>query len=217
LTSDAYTAAFNEVKELGFITSPSRSVDETEIGRFWGGAIQNYWNEIAQTAAAEHNLTTAQSARLFALLDLTIADSVIAFYDAKYAYRFWRPVTAIRAADTDENPETVADPNWSPLSGTTPPDPSYPGAHAVISAAGAAVLNAFFGSDLFDLTVTSEVLPGVDRTFTSFSAAADEATLSRIFAGVHFRSDLTIGQELGRNIADFVDTNFLLPRTADRP
>ena len=212
LASDTYTAAFNEVKALGFINNTSRSGDQTEIGQFWGGAIQNYWNEIAQTAAAAHHLTTAQSARLFALLDLTIADSVIAFYDAKYTYRFWRPVTAIRAADSDENPQTVADTNWLPLQVNTPADPSYPGAHAVISAAGAAVLDSFFGSDQFSFTVTSEVLPGVDRIFTSFTAAAEEAALSRIFAGVHFRSDLTIGQDLGRNVADFVDENFLLPR-----
>jgi len=212
LTSDTYTAAFDEVKELGFINSTSRSADQTEIGRFWGGAIQNYWNEIAQTAALAHDLTIAHSARLFALLNLTIADSVIAFYDAKYTYEFWRPVTAIRAADTDGNPGTVADPNWLPLTVTTPPDPSYPGAHAVISAAGAVVLDSFFDSDQFSLTVTSEVLPGVDRSFTSFTVAAEEATLSRIFAGVHFRSDLTVGQELGRNIGDFVDENFLLPR-----
>jgi hypothetical protein len=106
----------------------------------------------------------------------------------------------------------VADPNWTPLTGTTPPDPSYPGAHAVVSAAGAEVLDAFFGSDDFSLTVTSEVLSGVERSFTSFAAAADEATVSRIFAGVHFRSDLTAGQELGRDIADFVVEHFLIPR-----
>ena len=214
LTSDTYTVAFNEVKALGFINSPSRSGDQTEIGRFWGGAIQNYWNEIAQTAAAAQQLTTAQSARLFALLDLTLADAVIAFYDAKYTYRFWRPVTAIQAADTDENPQTVADPHWLPLPVNTPADPSYPGAHAVMSAAGAAVLDAFFGSDQCSFTVTSEVLPGVERIFTSFTAAAEEATVSRIFAGVHFRSDLTMGQELGRTIADFVEEHFLLPRHA---
>jgi len=212
LTSDTYTAAFNEVKALGFFTSTSRSVDQTEIGRFWAGAIQNYWNEIAQTAASAHHLTTSQNARLFALLDLTIADSLIDCYDHKYTYRIRRPVTAIRAADTDENSQTVADPNWLPLPVTTPADPSYPGAHAVVSAAGAAVLDSFFGSDQFSLTVTSETLPGVDRTFTSFTTAAEEATLSRIFAGVHFRSDLTVGQELGQNLADFVDENFLRPR-----
>src|SRR5439155_18877417 len=98
-----------------------------------------------------------------------------------------------------------------PLTVTTPADPSYPGAHAVISAAAAVVLDSFFDSDQFSLTVTSEVLPG-NRSFTSFTVAAGEATLSRIFAGVHFRSDLTVGQELGRNIADFVDESVLLRR-----
>src|SRR5262245_54974629 len=120
-----------------------------------------------------HSLTTAQSARLFALLNLTIAEGVIGFYDAKYTYQFWRPVTAIRAADTDDNPETMADPTWTPLTGTTPPDPSYPGAHAVVSAAGAAVLTFFFDRDDSSFAVSSEVLPEVERSFTSFTAAAD--------------------------------------------
>jgi PAP2 superfamily len=158
------------------------------------------------------SLTTAQSARLFALLNLTIADGVIGFYDAKYTYQFWRPVTAIRAADTDDNPETMADPTWTPLTGTTPPDPSYPGAHAVVSAAGAAVLTFFFDRDDSSFAVSSEVLPGVERSFTSFTEAADEATFSRIVAGVHFRFDLTAGQALGRDIAEYVVTHILVPR-----
>src|SRR5262249_59428480 len=128
-----------------------------------------------------------------ALLDLTFADAVIAFYDAKYTYTFWRPVTAIRAADTDGNRHTEADPSWLPEVTNTPPDPSYPGAHAVISAAGATVLSAFFGQDRFDFGVTSEVMPGVERSFTRFSAAAEEASSSRVFAGVHFPFDLTAG------------------------
>ena len=148
---------------------------------------------------------------MFALLNLSFADDVIAFYDTKYTYNFWRPVTAIRTGDANNNPETVADPNWLPEVGKTAPDPSYPGAHAVISAAGAEVLISFFERDRFDLNVTSEVLPGVERSFTSFSAAAEEATLSRIFGGQHFRFDLTTGQRLGRDVADFVLDNFLTP------
>jgi hypothetical protein len=148
---------------------------------------------------------------LFALLNLTFADGVIAFYDAKYTYDFWRPITAIRAADTDGNPDTAADPNWSPEVGNTTPDPSYPGAHAVIATAGAVVLGSFFGTDQFSFNVTSEVLAGVQRSFTAFSAAAEEATLSRIFAGVHFRTDLTAGQQLGSDVANFVVSNFLAP------
>ncbi|HEV2964287.1 MAG TPA: vanadium-dependent haloperoxidase [Candidatus Angelobacter sp.] len=215
LASDTYSDAFNEVKSLGIGNSTTRTADQTVIGRFWGGAIQNYWNEIAQTASEAHHLTTAQNARLFALLNLTAADSVIAFYDAKYTFRFWRPVTAIRAADTDGNPETAADPNWLPLPVNTAGDPSYPGAHSAISFASAFVLRSFFKSDHFTFNVTSEVLPGVERSFTRFSAAATEAGLSRIFAGQHFRFDHVAGLHLGESVADFVTDHFLGRRESD--
>src|ERR1700719_2592957 len=209
LTSDTYTDAFNEVQSLGIVHSTTATADQALTGRFWNGAIQNYWNEIAQTATLGHQLTTAKSARLFALLNLSFADGVIAFYDSKYTYNFWRPVTAIQEAALDGNPQTIPDPAWLPEVGNTTPDPSYPGAHAVISAAANLVLKSFFRSKHFDFTVTSEVLPGVERSFDSFSDANKEATLSRIFAGVHFRSDLTAGQRLGREVADFVVDNFL--------
>ena len=212
LTSDAYSDAFNEVKSLGIANGTASTPDQALTGRFWNGAIQNYWNEITQTAAVAHNLTTAQSARLFALLNLAMADSVIAFYDAKYTYNLWRPVTAIRAGDSDGNPETAADPNWLPEVGNTAPDPSYPGAHAVISAAAADVLVSFFGRNRFNFSVTSEVMPGVQRSFSNFPSAAEEATLSRIFAGAHFRFDLTRGQRLGRKVAGLVVDNFLTSR-----
>src|SRR6202163_4663689 len=146
LTSAEYTAVFNEVKSLGIANSTVATADQTLIGRFWNGAIQNYWNEIAQTAAQAHHLTTAQNARVFALLNLTLADEVIAFYDTKYTYTLWRPVTAIRAAATDGNPDTAADPTWLPQAGKTAADPSYPGAHASISAGGAFVLRSVFGN-----------------------------------------------------------------------
>ncbi len=209
LTSDEYTDAFNEIESLGVENSATATANEALTGRFWNGTIQNYWNEITQTASQTHNLRTADSARLFALLNLSLADGVIAFYDAKYTFNFWRPVTAIRAAGTDGNPETLANPGWLPEVGKTAPDPSYPGAHAVISAAAAEVLRSFFGRDHFDFDVTSEVLPGVVRSFPSFSAAAEEATLSRIFAGQHFRFDLTTGSRLGREVADSVIDNLL--------
>jgi len=193
LTSDRYADDLNEVQSLGVAGSTAATLDEALAGRFWNGAIQNYWNEIAQTASLDRHLTTAQNARLFALLNLSFADSVIAFYDAKYTYNRWRPVTAIRAAGTDDNPETTPDPNWLPEVGNTAPDPAYPGAHAVISAAGAEVLEEVLQRDRLDFNVTSEVLPGVERSFASFSAAAEEATLSRIFAGAHFRNDIVTG------------------------
>jgi PAP2 superfamily len=211
LTSDRYSEALDEIKSLGTTNSTTATADEALTGRFWNGAIQNYWNEITQTAVLDHDLSIAQSARLFALLNLALADGVIAFYDAKYTYNLWRPVTAIRAADSDNNPDTMTDPNWLPEVGKTAPDPSYPGAHAVLSAAGAAVLISFFERDHFNFNVSSEVLPGVERSFTSLSAAAEEATLSRVFAGQHFRFDLTAGKRLGREVADFVTDNFLTP------
>ena len=202
LTSPTYTDAFNEVRSLGIRRSIAASADQQLTGWFWNGPIQNYWNEIAQQAAVAKQLTIPQTARLFALLNFSIADSVIAFYDAKYIYRFWRPITAIRAS---------ADAGWLPETKTTAADPSYPGAHAAISSAGAAILKTFFGSDDFDLHVTSEVFAGVQRNFHSFSDAAEEATLSRIFSGQHFRFDLTAGQQLGAGVAEFTAGNALLP------
>ena len=212
LTSDRYADDVNEVQSLGVSGGTIATPDEALTGRFWNGAIQNYWNEIAQTASLDRHLTIAQEARLFALLNLSVADGVIVFYDAKYTYNRWRPVTAIRAGGTDANPETTPDANWLPEVGNTTPDPAYPGAHAVISAAAATILTAVLQRDHLDFAVTSEVLPGVERSFASFSAAADEATESRIFAGVHFRSDLTSGHRLGRDVADFVLDHFLTRR-----
>jgi membrane-associated phospholipid phosphatase len=210
LTSQTYTDAFNEVMSLGIAHSTAATPDQKLVGIFWNGAIQNYWNEIAQTASIANNLTTASSARLFALLNIAIADTVIAFYDAKYTYAFWRPVTAIRAADTDSNPATAPNPNWLPETGTTAGDPSYPGAHGAVSAAAAAVLASFFGSDQFNFNVASEVFVGVQHSFTSFSAASEEAFLSRIYAGQHFRFDQVAGAEIGGNVAALT-TNLLRP------
>jgi membrane-associated phospholipid phosphatase len=211
LTSTDYTQAFIEVKSLGIANSTSVTADQAFTGKFWNGAIQNYWNEIAQTAAQSRQLTTAQSARLFALLNFTIADGVIAFYDAKYTYNRWRPITAIRSADADNNPSTISDATWLPEVGKTAADPSYPGAHAVISAGGASVLRMFLGVNQFHFPVTSEVVPGVVRTFDSIGAAEQEASLSRVYAGVHFRTDEAAGDRLGRAIADFVVDNYLNP------
>jgi hypothetical protein len=202
LASPKYAAAINEVQALGAATGSTRTADQTQIGLFWNPPIWATWNRIAETAAVARHDTLFGNARTFAALNLTFADSVIAFYDAKYAYRFWRPVTAIHAADIDGNPATIADPGWSPLSPTAA-DPAYPGAHGTISAAGAAVLASFYGNDT-PFTVASTALPGVARTFTSFSEAADEATVSRIYNGNHTRIDQVAGENLGRDVAGFV-------------
>jgi PAP2 superfamily len=210
LTSDAYASALNEVQSLGSATSTTRTADQTEIGKFWNPPIQNFWNQIAQTVALAHHSDLPTTARLFAALNLSAADSAIAFYDAKYVYRLWRPVTAIRLADTDGNPNTVGDPNWLPLAGNTAADPSYPGAHSTISAAAADVLSSFFHHGQ-NFSVTSTALPGVTRSFTSFAAAAEEAGLSRIFSGQHTRLDHVAGVALGHDVARFVLHNALLP------
>ena len=212
LASRKYAAAFNEVKALGVADGSTRTPDQTQIGVFWNPPIWATWNRIAESAALGHDGTISQDARTFAALNLTFADSVIAFYDAKYTYRLWRPVTAIRSADSDGNPDTAADPNWTPLSATAP-DPSYPGAHGAISAAGATVLSSIYGDD-FTFTVTSPALPGVERSFDSFGDAADEATVSRIHNGNHTRIDQAAGADLGHDVADFVLHNDLLPRAA---
>jgi hypothetical protein len=211
LTSDEYTKVFDEVKSLGEINSTTRTQEQTLIGNFWNGNIQDFWNEIAQTAALEHHLNLVQSARLFALLNISLADTAIAFFEAKYNYQFWRPVTAIQAAGTDGNPSTAPDPDWIPLTTKTAPDPAYPGAHSAISAAGAEVLRVYF-RDRFTFDVTSESLQGVTRHFTRFSAAAQEAGLSRIYAGQHFRTDHIAGKRLGRQVAESVVDTVLLPR-----
>jgi membrane-associated phospholipid phosphatase len=211
LTSEEYTRAFDEVKSFGLITSTTRTPEQTLIGRFWNGNIQDFWNEIAQTAALRHHLGLARSARLFALLNISLADTTIAFFEAKYTYQFWRPVTAVELAGDDGNPNTEPDPNWLPLSVKTAPDPSYPGAHSAISFAGAEVLKSDLG-DRFTFDVTSESLKGVTRHFTSFSAAAQEAGLSRIYAGQHFRTDHVSGKGLGANVAESIVDTILLPR-----
>jgi hypothetical protein len=209
VTSPRYTDDFNEVKSLGQSTSTSRSAEQTQIGRFWGaGPVQNVWNQIAEMAAGALHTSPAQNARLFAVLDTTLADGVIALYDAKYAYHRWRPVTAIQAGENDGNPATAGDPAWTPLANTAL-DPSYPGAHAEISQSAAAALQSFFGTDRVDFSLSNPALPGVVRSFQSFSQAAQEASASRIYAGQHFRYDEDAGQTLGDQVGDFVAERLL--------
>ena len=202
VTSPTYANALNEVKSLGQNSSTTRSADQTVAAKFWAPPIWNTWNEIADRAVTAHHTNLETSARLFAVLNLTFADSVIAFYDAKYHYLVWRPVTAIRLGDTIGNPAISGDPAWTPLA-VTAPDPSYPGAHSTVSAAGANVLSAFFGED-GQIDVTSDALPGTVRSFASYHAIATEAGLSRIYAGQHTPLDDESGQLLGTQVAQFV-------------
>ncbi len=202
VTSAAYATALNEVKSLGQNSSTTRTADGTVTAKFWAGPIWNTWNEIADKAAVDHHSNLETTSRLLALLNLSFADGVIAFYDAKYHYAVWRPITAIRLGDTIGNAAITGDPSWTPLA-TTPADPSFPGAHSTISAAGATILSAFYG-DGGQIEVTSDVLPGAVRQFDGYQAITTEAGLSRIFAGVHTRLDHEAGLTLGRDVAQLV-------------
>jgi membrane-associated phospholipid phosphatase len=203
ITSAAYARALNQVESLGQDTSTTRTADETTLAKFWGAApIWNVWNEVTQKLAVSRHATLERTVTVFANLDLALADATIGLYDAKYHYLVWRPVTAIQLGRTIGNPGITGNPAWNPLA-VTAPDPSYPGAHATLSEAAATVLSAFYGDDLH-LTVASDGDPGVTRSFGSLQAAANEATLSRIFAGQHTMIDLVAGQQLGRQVAGFV-------------
>jgi membrane-associated phospholipid phosphatase len=214
LDSAAYAAAFNEVKDLGSASSTTRTDEQTQIARFWNDAIgtayaMGYWNRIAAQAASDQGLSLVQDARVLALLNIATADALISCWDAKYTYSLWRPVTAIRAADTDGNPDTAPDPSWTPLL-VTPNFPSYTSAHSTVSGAAAGVLTSLFG-DHYDFTVSAVSVP-YTRSFDSFEAAATEAGLSRIYGGIHYRFDSINGLAVGGEVGDYVVTNFLLPR-----
>jgi membrane-associated phospholipid phosphatase len=202
VTSAAYAAALNEVKSKGRDNSRTRTKDQTAEAIFWASApIWNTWNQVAQGQVRGASLERATA--LFASLDFALADAAITMYNAKYHYAVWRPITAIRLANTIHNPAIRRDKHWNPLA-VTAPDPSYPGAHSTLSEAAATVLSAFDGPRV-PLAIT---LNGVTRTFGSFQAAANEAGLSRIFAGQHTRLDHQAGQRLGGQVAAFVIGHF---------
>jgi hypothetical protein len=193
-----YAADFNEVKSLGGngTTTPSaRTQEQTQIALFWVGSSPLQWNRITRTVSASAGLTLWQNAQLFGLLNLALADGYIGMADVKYHYNFWRPVTAIHEAATDGNADTSADPTWRSLV-DCPPVPDYDSGHSVEGGAAAQVLKRFFGTDPVSFSDCSTTLPAgsncgeasqVNRSFTSFSQAADENGLSRIQVGFHFR------------------------------
>ena len=215
LTSKRYAREYNEVKDLGSVNSTDRTPQQTDVARFWAGAagtpqIAGYWNEIAENAATSRGDTLDRDARLFAELNVTLADATIANFDAKYTYNRWRPVTAIQLADQDGNPDTIADPSWLPLNNTAN-NPSWVSTHADISGAAAATLADFFGTDHISFSLTSEDLKGETHSFSDFSAAATEAENSVVWSGNHFRFDVTAGDAQGRSVAQFIDQNFFKP------
>ena len=205
LGSAKYAADYNEVKALGENDSTTRTAEQTEIARFWAdgaGTVTppGHWNVIAQDVATDRRLTIRQNARLFALLNVAMADAAIAAWDAKYVYNFWRPVTAIRAGDTDGNPATDPDPTWMSLI-VTPPFPDYISGHSTFSGAAATVLSLFYGTPRVPFSTTSDALPNVVRDFRGFLQVAREAALSRMYGGIHYRfandDGLAVGLAIG--------------------
>lgn len=222
LTSKKYAEDYNEVKALGGdgITTPSaRSSEETQIALFWVESSPLQWNRIARTVAASAGLDTWESARLFGLLNLALADGYISSFETKNHYNFWRPVTAIQEGDSDGNPSTAGDATWTPLVGT-PPVPDHDSAHAVEGAAAARVMQRFFGTDNIafetcSLTLTTaEACDGASRVlrpYDSFSQAAAENGESRVLVGFHFRNAVDDGLKHGRKIANLTYSQFLRP------
>jgi membrane-associated phospholipid phosphatase len=213
LTSTEYAQAFNETKAYGAINSTVRTADQTQIARFWSDGAGTYtppghWNEIAATAASLSGRSILDNARVFAVLNIALADAAIAAWDAKYTYNTWRPITAIRQADIDGNAATSADTTWLPLI-NTPPFPEYVSGHSTFSAAAATVLGRFYGTN-FSFNSGSKGLPDVTRSFTGFDAAAVEAGQSRIYGGIHFQFGNQDGLTLGRNIGSYVFDRFVV-------
>jgi hypothetical protein len=222
VTSKKYTADFDEVKRLGGddITTPSeRSDDQTEIALFWVESSPLQWNRIARTVSASQDLNPWEQARLFGLLNVAMADGYVGSFETKYHYNYWRPVTAIRTADSDGNPNTGADPTWTPLV-VTPPIPDYDSAHSVQGGAASKVLQRFFGTDHVAFETCSLTVPAGStcsdaspllRRYGSFSQAAVENGLSRILVGFHFRKAVEEGIEHGRKIGKLAVNRFMRP------
>jgi hypothetical protein len=202
LSSAQYAADLNETKTMGAFSGSPRTADQSELALFWQSNTPLTWNRVAAQISIERGLSFHENAHLFALLNVTMADAVIACWDSKYRYSFWRPITAIRQGLTP----TDADPTWEPwldfFKPGTPAFPEYPSAHASISGSAAFVLAAIFGDNM-SFTVSSESRPGT-RSFSSFSDAVSEIADARVFGGIHFRTSCNLGNTLGRNVANFV-------------
>ena len=215
LDSDEWAEDFNETKRLGSIDSIDRTPEQTTIALCGAEPPLPMWNRVARSVSAEKNTGLIENARVFALLNLAMMDATIACWDSKYFYRFWRPVTAIRSADTDGNDSTDADPAWTPLR-PTPLHPEYPSAHATVSSAAAKVLTSVFGRHIPFSTSTSTCPAGVVRSYDSFQSMADEIGDSRIYMGFHFQTSVRHGANLGRQVGHWTFHRFLRPLRDDR-
>ena len=208
LKSAEWAANYNEIKELGGRVSTKRSARQTEDARFWLAVDGSVYYPLIGTLAAEKQLSLVDSARLFALVAVARADGLIAVFDAKYHYEFWRPVTAIRNGDIDDNPATERDAAWQPID-ATPMHPEYPCAHCIESASLAGVVQAVFGTaEIPEVSMTSPTAPGVVHHWTNVRAFADEVAEARIWAGFHYRFSTKVGQDMGYKIGEYVVKQF---------
>ncbi|HEX5175414.1 MAG TPA: vanadium-dependent haloperoxidase [Chthoniobacteraceae bacterium] len=218
LTSAAYAKDLNELKELGSLTSTKRTADQTDAAIFWQEHLHGFLNRVIRNLAQTRGLNIAQSARLFAMTNMAAADAAIGCWNDKYYWQFWRPITAIREANTDGNHATQADATWAPLfdpatpaftppSLVTPPFPDHPSGHTCGTAAFMRTLRNFFGSDKIAFTVISNK-SGTTRSFDRFSIALKEVIDARVWAGIHFRTSDTQGAVLGDKVARYLKKHY---------
>jgi len=219
LTSSRYRKDYNEIKAIGALDSSIRTAEQTDIGYFWAANTGVLWNRAIQGIGTVSDATLVDNARLFALVNLAGADSAIACWDTKYFYVFWRPVTAIQEGENDGNPATQGDANWTPLIQTYPM-PDHDSGHAAQGGVAAEMLKQVFGTDDIAFTACSTTLAAgqtcadpapVLRSYTSFSQAADENAVSRIYIGIHFRRAVEEGVRHGRKIAEYAVHQFMKP------
>ncbi len=206
LTSGVYAKQFAEVKELGAANSATRTAEQTEVALYWDKAP---WGEILVSLAQSQNLNTNDTARLLAMVSLAGADAEITCISEKNYWNTWRPITAIREADTDGNPATTPDPNWTPLI-ETPGFPEYPAGHTCGSGAIVGVLQSFFGTDKVQFSAFSPG-SGTTRSFASFSQALDEVIDSRVWGGIHFRTGDEVGARIGARVANWASSRYFKP------
>jgi hypothetical protein len=213
LGTEEYRIAFEEVKELGSASSATRSADQRAMALYWNNgagtaAAPGHLNLLARIVAEQEGNTLEENARLFASLNIAVADALIACWDVKYDTNYWRPITGIRFAADDGDPTTEPDAAWTSLI-ATPAHPSYISGHSSVSGAAAAVLADFFGTDNVSFTLPSQnpALPA--RSFTSFSQAAQESADSRLYGGIHWRFDNETGLDVGDAVGKYVVANFL--------
>ncbi|ELR73464.1 hypothetical protein C900_04316 [Fulvivirga imtechensis AK7] len=210
LNSKQYANDFEEVKKIGRLNGLDRTDEQALIAKYWYELSEMGWNRVARIVSEDKKLDLHTTARLFALLDIAMADAYIAGWDSKYHYNFWRPLTAIRAED-DGNDQTITDNNWEPAE-PTPPVPDYPSTHSALANAAATVLTYVVGNDVpFSMRTSTAVPAEIVRTFKNFHHAANENAESRVTAGIHFRSACKAGQQMGNEVGAWVIANKLRP------